>query len=158
VEREIRIGPALVEEAEQILELQYLCFQSQAALYDDWSLPPLRQTLRDLLREYDHKKILSARLGGEVIGSMRARMEGGSCFIDRLIVHPRLQGAGLGKKLMQEIEGRFPAAGSFELFTGHRSNINLRLYHGLGYYAYREEVESPRVTLVHMRKPGLGGG
>lgn len=156
MEAEISIGPARVDEAEQILKLQYLCFQSQAALYDDWEMPPLVQTLRGMLREYDHKEILAARLGDEVVGSVRAKVECGVCRIDRLIVHPKLQGFGLGARLMQEIEGGFPEAERFELFTGHKSESNLRLYRRLGYEAYREEAESPKVTLLHMRKPGHG--
>jgi ribosomal protein S18 acetylase RimI-like enzyme len=156
VEKQISIGPARAGEAEQILKLQYLCFRYQAAIYDDWAMPPLTQTLGDLLQEYDHKKILVARLGGEVIGSVRAKMDGGACHIDRLMVHARRQGAGLGEGLMREIEADFPEAESFELFTGHKSESNLRLYRRLGYEAYREEVESLKVTLVHMRKPGPG--
>ncbi|WP_200900278.1 GNAT family N-acetyltransferase [Rubrobacter aplysinae] len=145
-----------MEEAGQILKLQYLCFQSQAALYRDYSLPPLTQTLRELLREYDHKEILAARLGGEIVGSVRAEMEAGVCSIQRLIVHPKLQGTGLGSRLMREIEAGFPGADSFGLCTGHKSGPSLRLYRGLGYEAYREEAESPSVTLIHMRKPNLG--
>jgi hypothetical protein len=57
---------------------------------------------------------------------------------------------------MREIEADFPEAESFELFTGYKSKSNLRLYRRLGYEAYREEVESLKVTLVHMRKPGPG--
>lgn len=145
-----------MSEAEQLLKLQYLCFQSQAAIYDDWSMPPLTQTLGELLAEYDAKTVLAARLGEEVVGSVRAGMEDGVCHVDRLVVHPRLRGHGLGTRLMGEIEGRFPDAERFELFTGHKSEANLRLYRGLGYEAHREEVESSKVTLVHMRKPGVG--
>jgi ribosomal protein S18 acetylase RimI-like enzyme len=154
--KEISTGTARVDEARRILDLQYLCFRSQAAIYDDWAMPPLTQTLGELIQEYDHKKILVARLGDEVIGSVRARMDGKACHIDRLMVHPERQGDGLGERLMREIEADFPEADSFELFTGHRSESNLRLYCRLGYEAYREEVESDRVTLIHMRKPAPG--
>ena len=33
------IGQSHVDEAEQILKLQYLCYQSEAAIYDGYSLP-----------------------------------------------------------------------------------------------------------------------
>ena len=33
------IGPARVGEAKQILKLQFLCYQSEAALYEKHSIP-----------------------------------------------------------------------------------------------------------------------
>jgi ribosomal protein S18 acetylase RimI-like enzyme len=67
------------------------------------------------------------------VGSVRGRLEGDTCHIGRLVVHPRLQRRGIGARLMREIEGRFPKARRYELFTGHLSEGNLRLYRRLGY-------------------------
>ncbi len=151
---DVEIGPARVEEAEKILKLQRLSYQTEAALYDDWTLPPLTQTLRELLEHYDDHIILAARLGEEVIGSIRARLEDGTCHVGRLVVHPRLQRRGLGTRLMREIEARFPEAARFELFTGHLSEGNLRLYRNLGYEEVREDAISPALRLVYLRKDG----
>jgi ribosomal protein S18 acetylase RimI-like enzyme len=152
--RDVVIGPARVGEAEQILTLQRLCYQTEAALYDDWALPPLTQTLRELLELYDDHTILVTRLGQEVVGSVRARLEDRTCHIGRLVVHPRLQGRGLGTRLMREIEASFPEAERYELFTGHLSEGNLRLYRRLGYEEFRKEVISPTLRLVYLGKPG----
>ncbi len=149
---DVEIGPARVEEAEQILKLQRLSYQTEAALYDDWTLPPLTQTLRELLEHYDDHTILVARLGDEVVGSVRAHLEDGTCQVGRLVVHPRLQRRGLGTRLMREIEASFPEAERFELFTGHLSEGNLRLYRSLGYEEVREEAISPTLRLVYLRK------
>jgi ribosomal protein S18 acetylase RimI-like enzyme len=151
---DVVIGPARVGEAEQILKLQRLCYQTEAALYDDWTLPPLTQTLRELLEQYDDHTILVARLGQEVVGSVRARLEDGTCHVGRLVVHPRLQGRGLGTRLMRKIEASFPEAERYELFTGHLSEGNLRLYRRLGYEEFREEVISPTLRLVYLGRPG----
>lgn len=149
------IGPARVDEAEQILKLQYLCYQSEAAIYDDYSIPPLTQTLWELLSEYDDQTVLVARLGNEVIGSVRAQSESETCYIGRLIVHPRLQRQGLGTRLMHVIESKFPDANRYELFTGHRSEGNLHLYHQLGYETFREEVVSSGLKMVYLEKSGV---
>jgi len=152
--KNVAIGPARVGEAEQILKLQRLCYQTEAALYGDWALPPLTQTLRELLEEYDDHTILAAWLGEDVVGSERARLEDGTCHVGRLVVHPRLQGRGLGTRLMREIEASFPEAGRYELFTGYLSEGNLHLYRKLGYEEFREEVISPTLRLVYLGKPG----
>ena len=154
---EVAIEPADVSEAEQILKRQYLCYQSEATIYDDWSIPPLTQTLRELLREYNDHEILVVRLGSEVVGSVRGRLKDGTCHVGRLIVHPRLQRRGIGARLMREIEGRFPQARRYELFTGHLSEGNLRLYRRLGYEVIREEDVSPRLRLVYLEKSRVPG-
>ena len=148
------IGPARVGEAQQILKLQYLCYQSEAAIYDDWAIPPLTQTLWQLLEEYDAGEVLVARVGEEVVGSVRGRLEGDTCQVGRLIVHPRLQGRGIGTRLMAAIEERFAEAERYELFTGHLSEGNIRLYHRLGYQEFREEEVSSRLRLIYLEKLG----
>jgi GNAT superfamily N-acetyltransferase len=148
------IAQACVREAEAILKLQYLCYQTQAALYNDYTLPPLTQSLADLLCEYDSHCILVARLREEIVGSVRGQLREGTCHIGRLMVHPRLQGHGLGTKLMYAIEDHFRSATRYELFTGYRSEKNLHLYHKLGYTRFREEIISPQRRHVFLEKQG----
>ncbi len=42
------IAAATVDDAEIILALQRLAYQSEAAIYDDFTLPPLIETLEEL--------------------------------------------------------------------------------------------------------------
>jgi len=151
----MEIGSAREDDATQILALQKLCFQSQAMLYNDFGMPPLTQTLESLEKDIRTQTVLVARAGNGITGSVRARMIDGACHVERLIVHPGLQGRGLGTRLMQEIEARFPAAERYELFTGHRSENNLRLYEHLGYNRFAETIESQRLTLFHLEKKPL---
>jgi ribosomal protein S18 acetylase RimI-like enzyme len=149
---ETRIVPARVRDAEAILKLQYLCYQTEAALYDDYTIAPLVQSLADLLAEYDTHRILVIRYGEEVVGSVRGQLVDGTCHIGRLCVHPRLQGQGLGTQLMHIIETDFIEAKRYELFTGHRSEQNLHLYHRLGYTDFREVTVSPNLRLIYLEK------
>jgi ribosomal protein S18 acetylase RimI-like enzyme len=146
------IKRAGVDDAPAILELQKLAYQSEARLYDDWSLPPLTQTLESLRAELMSSTALTAEEGARLVGSVRARIDDGICRIGRLIVHPESQGRGLGTLLMGHIEREFGHSRKFELFTGSRSAGNIRLYERLGYERTREEVVSPAITLVFMEK------
>ena len=139
-------------DAEKVLTLQRLCYRSEAELYDDWDIPPLTQTLESLRSEYETSCILAAYLGSEVVGSVRGRLVNGTCHIGRLIVHPRLQRLGLGARLMREIEARFADSYRYELFTGHLSEDNLRLYRRLGYTETRRETVTPSLRLVYLSK------
>jgi ribosomal protein S18 acetylase RimI-like enzyme len=152
----VTIEPALRPDAEAILVLQKLAYQSEAALYDDYDIPPLRQTLEEIEAEFADHVFLKALTSGELVGSVRARQAGEVCEVGRLIVDPAHQGRGIGRLLMRAIEERFEGVRWFELFTGHRSERNLRLYRGLGYVDVREEPVSPVLTLVYLRKEPSG--
>ncbi len=146
---------ARVRDAEAILKLQYLCYQTEAALYDDYTIAPLTQSLTNFLFEYDTHSILVARLGEEFVGSVRGQLREDTCHIGRLMVHPRLQGRGLGARLMYAIEEHFCNAIRYELFTGSRSEGNLHLYRKLGYTLFREETISSQLRLVFLEKQGV---
>jgi GNAT superfamily N-acetyltransferase len=147
-----RVEYATPEDATALLELQKLAYQSEARLYGDWTLPPLTQTLENLREEFATSVVLKALEDGRLIGAVRAREVNGVCQIGRLIVHPEQQGRGVGTMLMHRVEGEFPGVTVFELFTGSRSEGNLRLYERLGYTRSRKKVLSPSVTLVFLEK------
>lgn len=151
----IEIATAVPADAAAILDLQKRAYQSEARLYNDWSLPPLTQSLESLQHEIATITVLKAVREGVVVGSARAALAGEICAVGRLMVEPRLQGQGIGSALLHAVEACFPAAGTFELFTGSRSLDNLRLYQRHGYVESRREKVSPRLTLVFLRKQGL---
>jgi hypothetical protein len=53
---------------------------------------------------------------------------------------------------MSAIETEFPLARRFELFTGSKSEGNIRLYERLSYRVFRTDRLSPKVELVFMEK------
>lgn len=154
----VTISAADAQDAEHILKLQYLCYQSEAELYGDYSIEPLTQTLDALRAELAQGHALVARLGDEIVASVRGRVdEAGTVRIAKLIVHPRMQRHGLGGRLLDAIEGHFaadpaPTAKRFQLFTGHRSERNLRLYRSKGYAQVAAREIGPRLTLVTLEK------
>ncbi|MBN1401547.1 MAG: GNAT family N-acetyltransferase [Anaerolineae bacterium] len=146
-----------MEDAEAILALQRLAYRSEAALYDEWDIPPLVQNLASMREDLERQVVLVATTGApnrvrRIIGSVRARLAGGTCHIGRLIVHPDHQGRGIGTQLMHAIEARFPEAERYELYTGHLSEGNLRLYVRLGYTLCREAQVSRKLTLLYLEK------
>jgi len=148
---------ASLADAEEILRLQRVAYLDEALLYGEASVPPLAQTLDEMKSEFSEAAFIKASfMDGRIAGSVRARFasDAGVCRIGRLIVHPEFRRIGVGSQLMREIEGRFPEAKSFELFTGHRSARNLRLYSALGYKEFKRELINPSLTMVFLRKAG----
>mgnify|MGYP001088450290 CR=1 FL=1 len=160
----MRIERATLADAEVILELQKLAYRQEAAIYDDYGIAPLHQTLAEMEEDLRQMVVLKAvhaaasreaMAGDRVVGSVRALARDDTCFIGRLIVHPDHQNRGIGTRLMAEIEALFPEVRRYELFTGHRSEKNLHLYDKLGYRPRRTQRLSERLTLVYLEKAHL---
>lgn len=148
----MNIQPATREDAAAILHLQHRAYQREAELYNDWSIPPLTQTLDELLAEFDAYLILKASIDGQLVGAVRAQISDGICHIGRLMVEPSYQGRGIGQRLMQAIEAALVPTQCYELFTGDRSARNVALYEYLGYRTVRTAKLNAVVTLVYMQK------
>ncbi|MEU9030445.1 GNAT family N-acetyltransferase [Streptomyces sp. NPDC048383] len=152
----VTISAATAEDAEQIFKLQYLAFQREAELYGNYLIQPLTQSLDSLKAELATDTVLVARLGDEVVGTVRGRSgEDGTASIAKLCVHPRLQGHGLGARLLRGVERALADRTSptrFRLHTGHKSESNLRLYRKAGYLAVGNRTASDGVVLVILEK------
>ncbi|WP_037606518.1 GNAT family N-acetyltransferase [Streptacidiphilus rugosus] len=147
---------ATEHDAERILKLQYLCYQGEAELYGDWNIEPLTQSLDSLRTELKERHVLVARLGEEVVGSVRGWVDAdGVGRIGRLCVHPRMQRHGLGSRLLRAMETRLANEAhvvAYRLFTGHRSVGNLRLYQRLGYRPTEVEEVNSKLSFISLEK------
>jgi Acetyltransferases len=135
-----------------ILELQKLCYQENAERYNDYKIGPLVQTIYDLKEEFKNSIILKVEDDSKIIGSVRAFEKNKSCYIGRIIVHPDYQNKGIGKKLMVEIENRFPKCVRFELFTGFKDQKNIYFYQKLGYWIFKIEKVTDNLDLIYLEK------
>lgn len=130
---QIKVIRATVEDAEEILSLQKLAYQSEAEIYNDYTILPLHETVKDVEQAFGTHHILKAvNEKNEIVGSVRGKHEEGTTTIGKLMVHPSAQNQGLGRKLMTAIEQALPAT-TYKLFTGSKSEKNLALYQKLGY-------------------------
>lgn len=149
---DISITLASKEDLPAILHLQKEAYLSEAAIYNDFTIPPLQQTIEQLEEEFINHIVLKAETQGEIIGSVRASEKQGICFIGRLIVDNKAQNQGLGTQLLKAIESRFHNVSTFELFTGHRSLKNLYLYQKQGYTISGNQEINDSLTIVTLHK------
>ena len=142
---------ANIKDASEILDLQKLAYQMEAERYNDYSLPPLTQTLERIQDDFAKMTILKAEVDNKIVGSVRAYAEKGTCYIGRLIVHPDYMGQGIGTKLMHSIEDEFKDVRRFELFTGQQTAGALQIYFKMGYREFKQK-EMDTHTLVFLEK------
>ncbi|MCL2476674.1 GNAT family N-acetyltransferase [Candidatus Bathycorpusculum sp.] len=135
----VQILKAQLEDLNTILQLQYLAYQSEALLHNNFTIHPLTQTFDELIKEYHTGIILKAVENNEIIGSIRAHADDTTVYIAKLMVHPTHQGKGIGKRLLTEIENTLQRK-RYELFTSYKSQRNLHIYKTAGYTQFREET------------------
>jgi ribosomal protein S18 acetylase RimI-like enzyme len=143
---------AQLDDAPVILDLQRLAYQSEAALNDDFTIPPLTQTLPEIETDFQQQVYLKAVRAGTIVGAVRGYEQSGTCHVGRLIVHPDCQNRGIGTQLLKAIEAHFNTAQRYELFTSENSARNLFLYQKLGYRPFRTAKLSEKVILVYLEK------
>lgn len=158
----VSFSPATAKDAAAIFDLQRLAYQTEAAIYEDYTIPPLVETPEQLQNQFSIKVFWKATSRDRMVGSVRAYAKEGTCYIERLIVDPEHRRLGIGTALLQRIEAAFPGVRRFELFTGHKSVNNLRLYERLGYRPFRQQAIHERLTIVFLEKvldsDARGGG
>jgi len=149
----IKLEIAEAQDLEQILQLQKKAFQDQALIYNDFTLPPLTQTIDELRAEAELKTIYKSVLDGQIVGSVRCSVKDNALYVEKLFVDPDFQNRGIGTNIMHEIEGRYShLADRYELFTGEKSERNLHIYKKSGYREIRREPTSHGFNLIHMEK------
>jgi N-acetylglutamate synthase-like GNAT family acetyltransferase len=143
---------ATIEDAEEILLLQKIAYRSEATLYDDFTIPPMTQTLEEIQSDFQIQVYLKIEINSKIIGSVRGYIQGVTCFIGRLIVHPDYQNQGVGTRLIKAIEAHFSEAQRFESFTGEKSERTIHIYKKQGYQIFKTEQLTDRVRLVYLEK------
>jgi GNAT superfamily N-acetyltransferase len=138
-------------DAGEVLTLQRAAYVGEAMLYDQF-LPPLFETLQEVTDVLGSGiTVLGIRDGGRLIGTVRIKPDG---EIARLAVAPDRQHEGLGTRLLQaaiERDGTW-------LFTGDRSEANLRLYRRHGFEeTHREAVPGHELVYLSRDPPAARG-
>ena len=146
------IQKAEKRDLQEILDLQYIAYQSETRLLGNDDIHPLRQTIDEVEQEFAVGTFLKLiDENNKIIGSVRAYVRDKTLFIGKLIVHPDYQGQGLGTKLLYEIERVCPHD-RCELFTSSKSQRNIQLYQRVGYKVFKEQDVSDNLKFIYLEK------
>ena len=97
------IKRAEYNDLQEILALQYLAYQSEAELFGSKDIPTLKQTVDEVIEEFNNGIILKLTdKNGSIICSVRATEKNGTVYIGKLMVHPDHRCKGYGTKLLSE--------------------------------------------------------
>ena len=141
--------PAVLGDAAELLVLQRCCWVDEAIANSRLDLPALVESEAEVVAGLRTWSTWCVRSAGRLVGSVRARREGDSWEIGRLMVAPDHRHTGLGRRLLAFAEAQAPygvtAAG---LFTGEHSDRNIQLYQKAGYTLSTESAPAGAVRLT----------
>ncbi|WP_157245475.1 GNAT family N-acetyltransferase [Nonomuraea typhae] len=146
------IERAVAADAGEILTLQRAAYVSEAQLYGDPFIAPLVESAEQIRKVIETGVVLKHRDGTRIVGSVRGQLSGTTCLVGRLVVAPDRQGEGIGTALLRALHDALPEATAFDLFTGHLSEGNLRLYRRLGYRETHRDRMDDHLTLIYLRR------
>jgi GNAT superfamily N-acetyltransferase len=141
-------------DAPELLVLQRCCWVDEAIANDTLDVAALHETLEEVRAWADAWMTWCVRVNGRLVGAVRARQEGSSWEVGRLMVAPDLAGRGLGRWLLRLAEDEAPVdVACIVLFTGVRSARNIAIYEGAGFRRTAEPAPHGAVRLVKQRDP-----
>lgn len=153
-EPEITIALLNTDTAGELLTLRRAAFVTEAQIYGDPNIPPLTQTIDELIADVDRDDVvtLGAWLGHRLVGSVRVELEDGKATLGRLAVAPDLQGQGIGTQMMYAVLPHLPEETTeIWVFTGKDSKQNLAMYQKNGYEHQHDQVAGD-LTYAYLRK------
>jgi ribosomal protein S18 acetylase RimI-like enzyme len=150
----VSILRATTDDAAVILAIQKRAFAEEARRCGDWEIPPLTESLEAVAGHIDTATVLIARVGEQVVGSVRGLVADNVCTIRGLSVERGFEGQGIGAALLGAIEQAHPDAAHFDLLTNNATASNVHFYQRRGYRILDLQQYSEQITLAHMGKAG----
>jgi ribosomal protein S18 acetylase RimI-like enzyme len=150
----VQIRALGADRAGEVMTVQRAAYLVEARRYGAWDLPPLVEALAQI---QDHissgQPALGAFDGHRLVGSVRGNVDGDRMEVARLSVAPDQQGRGIGRRLLDAAAGAAPdGVDVLWLFTGARSEENIRLYESAGFVKISERVDGLGITLVTLER------
>lgn len=100
----------------------------------------------------DGWKVFKATSGKLIVASAMARMEGYTCKIKQLAIHPFYRGRNPHELLFAHMEKVFSCAKAFEGKTCTSNNENRAAFEGAGFRELRQETDSHGDAYVYYGK------
>jgi len=146
-------NPALAEAIHKVWSPAYA---QEAELLGASHFAPLQRTVQDIQDSAGFH--IGAFVAGELVGVLCIGPddEPAQLCITALVVHPKAQRQGIGRRLVQEALRRGEGM-AFAVSTGARNGPALALYRALGFVAYRYGTMGPEaVRVVKLRRSPTG--
>lgn len=140
--------------AEEFLNLQQLSYRVEAEIIGFAQIPPLFETIQDLLDSEEH--YLGYFDDGKLVGALSYEMSNEenivSVHICKMIVHPEHFKKGIASQLLRHLFEHKTDADEFVVSTGAKNDPAIQLYKKFGFVTAFEEQVHPDLSMVTLKK------
>ena len=153
----VRLEKATEADAEAIWDMQVKAFAPLLDKYRDYDTNPANEKIDRVIDRINHPnggfyKIVHGEM---LTGAICAYWKGSETeyWISPMFISPEFQGKGIAQSVLRLIEGKFPQAETWELWTIREEERNCNLYEKMGYRPLGEEqILNEKTSLVHYIK------
>lgn len=132
---DVTLRHAQLADVGELFTLTRACWLQEAVINDTFNIPVLHEQLDDVRNSLDDWTTLVGHTPeNRLVVSARGHMTGASWMVGRVMVAPDLQGRGLGRFILEQIERHAPVAATHAvLYSGSKSTRNHAIYRKAGY-------------------------
>jgi ribosomal protein S18 acetylase RimI-like enzyme len=138
---------------QELFSLQRLAYLIEAKLIDFYDIPPLKESIEELLE--CGETFLGYFEDDELAGAVSFTKKGEELTICRMVVHPNHFRKGIGQKLLKSVEELEPAIPIIRVSTGRDNFPAKNLYQKNGYQLAKEIEVAPGFYISSFKKERL---
>lgn len=156
----IAVVKAVETDAQEIFDIQVICFKPLLEKYQDYETNPANEKLEQVeerIRQYFTDYYIIKANGKSVGGIRIQKMENGKrCRISPIFILPDYQNQGIAQIVFKKIEELYMPEHGWELDTILEERGNCYLYEKMGYTQTGETKKiNDKLTLVFYEKQGI---
>ena len=139
-----------LESAERVLSVQFPSYRIEAALLDNYEIPPLKDTVASL--HNCDETFFGYFIDEELCGVISLKLEEDIVDIHRLFVHPNHLRKGIAKKLLYFLQEEFHDAKKMIVTTGSKNSPAIEFYQKNGFTMLKELTVEENLSLTLFEK------
>ena len=139
-----------LESAERVLSVQFPSYRIEAALLDNYEIPPLKDTVASL--QNCDETFFGYFIDEELCGVISLKLEEDIVDIHRLFVHPNHLRKGIAKKLLYFLQEEFHDAKKMIVTTGSKNSPAVEFYQKNGFTMLKELTVEENLSLTLFEK------
>lgn len=112
--------------ASEVLKLQILAYNVEAKLINYYDLPPLNETITDLMASKE--LFLAYKIDNKIYGILSFEVLKDTIDICKLFVNPKYLNIGIGSKLLKTLETEYSDIKRFIVQTGLKNTFAINFY------------------------------
>lgn len=145
-----KINIKSLEIAESVLCIQIPSYMLEAALLDNYEIPPLKDTVASL--QNCDETFFGYFINEELCGVISTKLEDDVVDIHRLFVHPNHLRKGIAKKLLYFLQEEFHDAKKMIVSTGSKNSPATEFYQKNGFSMLKEITVEENISLTLFEK------